>query len=143
MGQFSRRPDHLSRLILEPDDHEIADRVTETTAPCNGVETGQSGGLGASLRAPGGHSCATHSRNPGDTGGHERTRRARRLSTGGQWTTTTARGLKTGRDPLFVARANYWIRGHCQEPSRGTLMADASLSTPPVSNWSAPRRRRT
>ena len=31
----------------------------------------------------GGHSCVTQFRNQEDTGGHERTRRARRLSTGG------------------------------------------------------------
>jgi hypothetical protein len=36
-----------------------------------------------SRRARGGHSCVTHSRNPADTGGHERTWRGRRLSTGG------------------------------------------------------------
>ena len=56
-----------------------------TAALRDGVETGQSGGLGVSLRAPGGHSCVTHSRNPADTGGHERTWRGRRLSTGGHW----------------------------------------------------------
>src|SRR6266496_1523720 len=33
----------------------------------------------------GGHSRVTHSRNPADTGGHERTWRGRRLSTGGHW----------------------------------------------------------
>src|SRR6266851_5995624 len=56
-----------------------------TAALRDGVETGQSGGLGVSLRAPGGHSRVTHSRNPADTGGHERTWRGRRLSTGGHW----------------------------------------------------------
>src|SRR6266849_5854042 len=40
-----------------------------TAALRDGVETGQSGGLGVSLRAPGGHSRVTHSRNPADTGG--------------------------------------------------------------------------
>ncbi len=33
----------------------------------------------------GGHSRVTHSRNPADTGGHERTWRGRRLSTRGHW----------------------------------------------------------
>jgi hypothetical protein len=39
--------------------------------------------IGVSLRAPGGHSCVTHSRNQADTRGHGRTRRRSNSSTGG------------------------------------------------------------
>ncbi len=48
-----------------------------------GVEAGYDRRSGVSVRAPGGHSCVTHSRNQADTGGHRRTRRKSNSSTGG------------------------------------------------------------
>src|SRR5438874_2644867 len=42
-------------------------------------------GMRLSRQPRGGHSRVTHSRNPADTGGHERIWRGRRLSIGGHW----------------------------------------------------------
>jgi hypothetical protein len=48
-----------------------------------GVEAAYDRRSEVSLRAPGGHSCVTHSRNQADTRGHRRTRRRSNSSTGG------------------------------------------------------------
>src|SRR6266705_7199144 len=71
--------------------------------------------IGSQSPSPGGHSCVTHSRNPADTGGHERTRRRSTSSTGG------------------TARTPEGTRGHDMTPVRDRE-APGSNPGPPTKN---------